>query len=197
MKLTFMVSFLFRDMKKWKILEKIDVSPNKWFPIEKHTVEIHNNKIIDDFYISPIGDGVMVLAFTKDNKIVLIKQYKHAFGDITYDLPAGFVQENKSIEESALAELEEETGIKLPLKALNFIGEFCNVPGKLKHVTHSYYVKEASFNSSQKLDDCEEIIIETVSPKKVLEMIKNQEIIKSDVVATIMTAYLKYPELFE
>ena len=191
-----MVSFLFGLMKKWKILNRLDVSPNKWFPIEKHTVEIHNNHIIDDFYISPLGDGVMVLPFTKDNKIVLIKQYKHGFGDITYDLPAGFVQKNKSIEESALAELEEETGIKANQNELVAIGEFCNVPGKLRHVTYSYYLQNATFNSTQKLDDCEEIFIETVAPKKVLEMIQNQEIIKSDVVATIMTAFLKFPELF-
>ena len=183
-------------MKKWKILEKTDVSPNKWFPIERHKVEIHNHKIIDDYFISPIGDGVMVLAFTKDNKIVLVKQYKHAFGEITYDLPAGFVQEGKSTKESALAELEEETGIKSTIDKLTSIGRFCNVPGKLRHVTYSYYLKNAEFNSSQKLDECEEIIVELFEPKEIIKMIQNQEIIKSDVVATIMTAYLKFPELF-
>ncbi|MFC2110125.1 NUDIX hydrolase [Bacteroidota bacterium] len=183
-------------MKRWKILNKTDVSPDNWFPIERHTVEIHNGKIIDDFYISPLGDGVMTLAFTENQKIILIKQYKHAFGEVTYDLPAGFLQKNKSLKESALAELEEETGIKASSEKLVFLGKFCNVPSKLQHTTHSFLLKNVSFNSVQKLDECEEIIIETVTPKKVLDMIKNQEIIKSDVVATIMMAYLKFPELF-
>ncbi len=192
-----MVSFfIFTSMKKWKTLSSEDVSPNKWFPIEKHTVEIHNNIVIDDYYISPIGDGAMVLPFTKEGKIILIKQYKHGYGDFLYDLPAGFIQENKTIEESALAELEEETGIKASLKDLNFIGTFSNIPTKLKHTTYSYYIENATFNSIQKLDMCEEIEIEIIDSSTVLEMIKNQEIIKSDVVATITTAYLKHPELF-
>lgn len=184
-------------MKKWKIIDKTDVSPDKWFPIERHTVEIHDGKIVDDFYISPLGDGVMTLAFTENHKIVLIKQYKHAFGDITYDLPAGFAQKDKTIEESALAELEEETGIKAAISDLYYLGKFCNVPAKLAHTTHSFLIKNASFNSIQKLDACEEIIVETIAPKKVISMIQNNIIIKSDVISTIMKAYLAFPELFK
>ena len=183
-------------MKKWKIITKKDVSPNKWFPVEKHTVEIHNNKIIDDFYIAPIGDGAMVLPFTTDGKIVLIKQYKHGFGDIMYDLPAGFIQKNKSIAETALAELEEETGIKAQESDLTFLGIFSNVPTKLSHTTHSYLAQNVQFNSKTNWDDCEEIELELVAPKEVLKMIDSQKIIKSDVVATILTTYLRHPNLF-
>ncbi len=172
------------------------MSPSKWFPIERHTVEMHDEKIVDDFYISPLGDGVMTLPFTKDNKIVLIKQYKHGFGEITYDLPAGFTQVGKSVEASALAELEEETGIIATSSDLFFLGKFCNVPAKLKHTTYSYLVRNVCFNGVQKLDDCEEILVETQEPQKVISMIKENIIMKSDVVATIMKAYLEFPELF-
>lgn len=184
-------------MKKWKVVKSEDVSPSKWFPVTKQTVAIHNNQFIEDYYISPIGDGAMVLPFTENGEIVLIRQYKHGYKDITFDIPAGFIQKNKTIEASAVAELEEETGIRIAEDELTYLGKFSNVPSKLEHTTYSYLCTNAVFNSTQQLDDCEEISIHLTKPKSVLQMIEDNQIVKSDVVATISLAYMKFPELFE
>ncbi|MBL7932685.1 MAG: NUDIX hydrolase, partial [Bacteroidia bacterium] len=94
-------------ISKWQIIQQQDVSPSKWFPVFKHKVKLANEKIIDDFFIAPFGNVAMVLPITTHNEIVFVKQYRHGTGEILLELPAGIQQENKSIEESALAELEE------------------------------------------------------------------------------------------
>lgn len=184
-------------MKKWKIIDTEDVSPSKWFPIIRHKVELSDGTIVDDYFISPMGNVVMILPITKDNEIVLVKQYKHAIAEILIELPAGFQQKGKNLEESALAELEEEVGIKTTAENLLLIGKTANNPTKTTHVTYCYLAKDLEFNSKQHLDETEDIEIIKVSPKEALEMVKRGEIWVADSVANILKASLQFPEIFK
>ncbi|EKE18604.1 MAG: NUDIX hydrolase [uncultured bacterium] len=184
-------------MKKWKVIRETDVSPSKWFPVLQQTVELPNGKIVDDYFISPLGNVVMVLPITTKNEVVLVKQYKHAVGEILIELPAGFQQKGKTLEESALAELEEEVGIKTTVGNLISIGKNANNPTKTTNVTYCYLAKNLEFNSKQNFDTNEEIEIVKVSPQEALEMIKKGEIWVADSVAAITRALLLYPELFK
>ncbi len=184
-------------MKKWKILKKEDVSPSKWFPVIQHKVELPNGSIIDDYFISPMGNVVMVLPVTTKNEIVLVKQYKHALGEILIELPAGFQQDGKSLEESALAELEEEVGIKTSNDNLVFLGKTANNPTKTTHVTYCYIAKDLEFNSKQNLDVTEDIEILKVYPTEVLKMVKDGEIWVADSIVNIVKAFFKYPDIFK
>lgn len=183
-------------MKKWKILKETDVSPNKWFPVTQHSVELSSGLILDDYFFSPLGNVVLVLPITKDNKIVLVKQYKHAIQEILIELPGGSQQTGKTLEESALAELEEETGSKTTEDNLILLGKTSLNPTKTTHITYCYLAKNLEFNSKQNLETTEDIEIITATPKKVLEMVKNEEIWVADSVVNILRANLKYPELF-
>jgi len=183
-------------IKKWKILSEEDVSPTKWFPILRHVVELPGNKIIDDYFISPFGDAVMILPITRTNKIVLVKQYKHGLGEILIELPAGFQQTGKSIKESAIAELQEETGISTTQDNLEFIGRISNNPTKTNQVTHGFLARNLEFNSEQNFDPTEEIELLLVSPEKVLQMVASGEIWVGDSVSMIMKVYLAFPSLF-
>lgn len=184
-------------MEKWKILKEVDVSPSKWFPVLQHTVELPNGKIIDDYFLSPMGDVVMVLPITSENEVVLVKQYKHALGEILIELPAGFQQKGKTLEESALAELEEEVGIKTTADNLIFLGKTANNPTKIKTATYCYLAKNLEFNSKQNFDETEDIEIIKVSPQKALEMVNNGEIWVADSVVNITKAFFQYPDIFK
>jgi 8-oxo-dGTP pyrophosphatase MutT (NUDIX family) len=184
-------------MKKWKIIKKTDVSPSKWFPVFKHTVELPDGKIIDDYFVSPLGDVVMVLPLTTKNEMVLVRQYKHGLGEILIELPAGFRQEGKTLEDSALSELEEEVGIKTSADNLIFLGKIANNPTKSALVTNCYLARNLEFNSKQHLDETEDIEIIKVSPRIALEMVKSGEIWVSDSAICILKAFLKYPKIFK
>jgi 8-oxo-dGTP pyrophosphatase MutT (NUDIX family) len=184
-------------IKHWKILEQEDVSPSKWFPVMKQKVELPNGTIIDDYFISPVRNAVMVLPVTRKNEIVLVKQYKHAIGEVIIELPAGFQQKSKSLEESALAELEEEVGITTSLDNLTFLGKTANDPTKTTHVTYCYIARNLDFNSKQNLEITEDIEILKIAPKKVLEMVISGEIWVADSMVNIVRAFFKYPEIFK
>ncbi|RVU02641.1 NUDIX hydrolase [Mucilaginibacter limnophilus] len=185
-----------KEIKPWIILNEENVSPSPWFPILKHKVQLANGNIVDDYYFSPLGDVVQVLAVTKNNEVVLVKQYKHALGEILLELPGGMQQKDKSILESAINELEEETGIKAPADKLISLGKIANNPTKLKQITYGFIYFDAEFNSEQRLDTTEDIQVITIPAPEVLKKAIDGEIWVTDSLNFILKAALRYPQIF-
>lgn len=185
-----------KEIKPWKLISEQDVSPSPWFPILKHAVELANGSIVDDYYFSPLGDVAQVLAITKKNEVVLVKQYKHALSQILIELPGGMQQKDRSIIESALNELEEETGIKATAEQLVPMGKIANNPTKLKQITYGFVLFNAEFNSEQKLDSTEDIQVLTLPAPQVLQMAIDGDIWVTDSLNLIFKTALAYPEIF-
>ncbi len=183
-------------MEKWKIRQVKDVSPSPWFPIEQHLVELANGHLVDDYFITTLGDVVQVLPITSDGYIVLVQQYRHGQNDILLELPGGFVQEGKTEIESALAELEEETGIRAAESAIISLGKIAQLPSKSTQVSHGFLATGLTFNGVQKLDDLEEVDLVLKRPKEVVEMVLKGDIWVSDSVCFILKAFHLYPNLF-
>jgi ADP-ribose pyrophosphatase len=82
-------------------------------------------------YVSRTGstNAVVVLA-EHDGKVILIEQYRVPVGGRCLELPAGLVgdeDQNATIEETAVKELEEETGFTC--ERVELLGEFHSSPG--------------------------------------------------------------------
>jgi len=65
-----------------------------------------------DFYIKKEGPAVGMLAITKDQKIILVKQFRPGPNEILNELPGGYIEKNEKPEDAAERELLEETGYK-------------------------------------------------------------------------------------
>ena len=183
-------------IKKWSLISTEDVSPSSWINVYKHKVELPDKTIIDDYFVTDFGSVSMVLPFTIENKIVLVKQYKHGLGQIVIELPAG-QQKKTSAEETAIEELEEETGIKTTIDNLISLGMVCNNPTKTNHITQGFLALNLKFNSAPSLDVTEQIEVLQLYPKDVIKMVFSGEIWVADSVAFIMKAYIIYPNLFK
>nr|WP_294793770.1 NUDIX hydrolase [uncultured Mucilaginibacter sp.] len=184
-----------KNIQKWTVLEEQDVSPSHWFPVTKQKVKLANNNVYD-YYFSKLGDVVQVLAITKQNEVVLVKQYKHGLGEVVLELPGGMQQKDTSLIQSALNELEEETGIKTTAKQLISLGKIAINPTKLKQVTYGFIMFNAEFNSVQQLEDTEDIQIVLKPAPEVLQLALNGGIWVTDSVSFILRAAMMYPDVF-
>lgn len=184
-----------KEIKPWTVLEEEDISPSSWFPLTRQKVQLANNNIYD-YYFSRLGDVVQVLAVTKQKEIVLVRQYKHGLGEITLEIPGGLQQEGKSIIQSALNELEEETGMKTTADKLMSLGKIAINPTKLKQVTYGFIVFDAEFNSEQRLDTTEDIEVIVLPAPEVLQLALNGEIWVTDSLNFILKAAMLYPDVF-
>lgn len=59
-----------------------------------------------------VSDGVMVVPVTECGEVIILKQYRPAINDFLYELPAGIVDKGETLEEAAVRELYEETGLR-------------------------------------------------------------------------------------
>ena len=60
---------------------------------------------------SPDGVVIYSLYGEKQDKVVLIRQYRYALNDFIYEVPAGLVEDGAPYKETAVREMKEETGL--------------------------------------------------------------------------------------
>lgn len=68
-----------------------------------------------------IPDGVVIYSLygEKQDKVVLIRQYRYAINDYVYEFPAGLVEAGEAYREAAIREMKEETGLDFTPLTLN------------------------------------------------------------------------------
>lgn len=181
-------------IKKWQLLSEKDISPSPWFPLYVHQVKLPDGKVIDEYYVSKLGDVAMVVAITKKKEIVFVRQYKHGIGEIVLELPAGRIGK-RTPEKAAKEELREETGIVA--EELVYLGGVVVAPSKDSTVTHGFLVKNAKATKKQRLDEHENIEIILIPLSQIETKIKNGEIKVADTIAILNLFRLKAPDLFK
>ncbi len=86
-------------------------------------------------------DAVAVVPLLDDGSVVLLRQYRHPFGDYQLEIPAGKIDvEGESPEETAGRELREETG--LTAGSLERLTTFRNSSGWTDEATHVFVGRE-------------------------------------------------------
>lgn len=96
----------------WEILsyhQLLDLSP--WLTVTTQEVRLPNGTIIPDYVLAPTREFSMVVALTPDERILLVRQYKHGLGREAIELPAGYLDSpDEAPLDCAQRELREETG---------------------------------------------------------------------------------------
>lgn len=92
-------------------------------------------------YIRHSG-GAAVL-FIKDGKAALVRQFRYAYGEETYEIPAGKLNQGEDPEEAALRELTEETGYRA--ENCSHLIDIYPTPGYTDEVIHIYLATEGRF----------------------------------------------------
>ncbi len=104
-------------VKPWKELSRERIFCEYGRGIDKVAFHLPNGKIID-YYLKQEGECVCTLAITKDQQVILARQYRPGPGEILDDLPGGGIEKGESPKKAALRELLEETGYSGQAKLL-------------------------------------------------------------------------------
>jgi len=99
----------------WKTLTEREVfSAQPWFSISVQKIELPDGRVVDDFYRIHLPETAAVFALTDNNKVILLRNYKHGFGRVCYSFPGGIMHRDENALEAARRELLEETGYEAP-----------------------------------------------------------------------------------
>jgi ADP-ribose pyrophosphatase len=118
------------------------------------------------------GSAVIVPLFD-DNKVALVRQYRHAAGKEMLELPAGTLEHNEEPLFGAIRELEEEIGVRAA--EVVKLSEFYVSPGFLSEKMHLFLATGLS-EVGQKLESDEILEIERIPLDALLSMVMSGEI---------------------
>ena len=129
--------------------------------------------------------GVCILAII-DNKVIMERQYRYAYDEVLYELPAGKLEKDENPKEAAAREFEEETGYKAnKLIDYGMMYPTCGYSSEIIYL----YVAQDIVKSQRHLDEDEVIELEYIELDKVIEMIKSNQI-KDAKTIILLTKYL-------
>lgn len=161
-------------MKPWQILSSQNVFDSFWVRIRKDAVRLANGRELDDFYVIERRDFSVIFGLTHDNRVPLVRQYKHGVRDFMLELPAGFIEDNEDPAHAARREFTEETGFTA--QSFEPLGKLFVGPSNMNHTAYAYLARNAEDTGRQRLDDTEDIEVALTPLDEVLDAVASGRI---------------------
>lgn len=171
------------SLKPWKIIDSRHLMPK----FRMDNCELPNGKPYKAFVLE-FDAWANILAITKNNEVVLVKQYRHGVQELSLELPGGVVDEGESPLEGAKRELLEETGYG----GGNFIeiGRIYPNPAIQQNTLYCYLAMDVEWAGEQDLDESEEIEVELVPLDALVEMVREGKFLHALNVAVVFKALM-------
>lgn len=163
-------------MKKFeeKTVNTEHIFKGKVVQLQVDTVILPNGKTSNRELIKHPG-AVAVIAITKENKIVLVEQYRKPLEKSLLEIPAGKLEKGEVPEQTALRELEEETGYTA--KKLTYITSFYTSPGFADELIYIFLADDLELLTNPPEGDEDEFVeIVEVTLEEAKELVSKQHI---------------------
>lgn len=131
--------------------------------------------------------AVAIVAITKDNEMIFVRQFRKATGEILLEVPAGVPGKGEKGEEAARRELEEETGYHA--KSVRKIWEGYSTPGYSNEIIQFYLATDMNL-MKQKPDEDEFVEVELVDIETCLDLVKTGKVRDNKTIVGVMIADL-------
>ena len=181
------------ENRKWKVLESQYLAKEgDWFTVRRERVQLPSGVVIPSWYIMEFPDWINIIAITKDNKFVLISQYRHALGETHYELVAGVVDKtDASPMDAAKRELMEETGFG----GGEWTEFMCLSPNPTNHTNHTYTFLAVGVERLDKphQEPSEDIQTHLCTREEVYELLDSGEIVQALHAAPLWKYFAKRP----
>jgi ADP-ribose pyrophosphatase len=134
-------------------------------------------------------DWVNVIAVTRDDQLVLIRQYRFGIDETTLEIPGGLVEPGEDPAVAAARELEEETGY-VPGRVVK-LGQVHPNPALQGNLCHSYLALDCVKVHEGQQDAGEDITVELYPRSRVPQLILGGIITHSLVVVAFFLEHLR------
>lgn len=120
--------------------------------------------------------AVAIIALTKDNKLVVVEQYRKALERSIVEIPAGKLEPGEAPDVTARRELEEETGYGC--HELTLLQSFYTSPGFADELIHIFVARDLYvIEERAAMDEDEFVELLEISLQEALQFVKEQKIL--------------------
>lgn len=156
--------------------EKLSRPKTLFFNGRTKVIEVNGKQMIERVPASAI------LAIDNNNNVIMVEQDRGSFGKML-EVPAGKVEQGEDPFETALRELEEETGYR-GLNCTKLISYYPSV-GYTTEEIHCYITNKLTLGH-QRLDDGEKVTVKLIPFKQLVEMVNTGEIKDSKTIMCVL-----------
>ena len=140
---------------KWRTIQSDVLVKDRWIELRADRCITPGGAEISPYYVVRYPDWVHVVALTTDDRIVLVRQYRHGVGEMVLEVPGGVVDATDAdFELGARRELEEETGYTS--SKWMAITSLYPSPASQTNKVHVFLALDAVCNGNRDLDEGEE-----------------------------------------
>ncbi len=157
----------------WKIVESELVIQTRHLRLRRDTVELPGGQRVADYFVRESRGFSVVFALTRDERVVLVRQYKHGIGQSLLELPAGAIDPDETPIACARRELAEETGYAAEPDELEHVGSFVYDPTSSNTRYHLFLARDCRAAGRQKLDPTEAITVELATLEEVRRFVRD------------------------
>jgi len=167
----------------WRVTHSSYAIDSPYLRLRKDRIELTDGTVIEDYFVRESRGYVIVFAITPDDRVVLVRQYKHGIARELLELIAGAIDEDEAAATCATRELAEETGYTGD--PAEHVRSFVTEPTNSDSIAHLFIVRNARPTQMQALDVTEKIDVEVATYDELLTFVRNGTIDSSPHVAAI------------
>lgn len=178
-----------RELVPWQVLRRTPRFERTFVRVVEDHVRLADGREIDDFCVIESPDWAAVLCLTADERVALVRQYRHGLGAESWELPAGALEAGEDPLAAAQRELLEETGYAAddwrPLLTASID------PSRQVSRAHFYAAIGARRVAAPALDASEDLETLLVEKAELLALVDSGRLVHGIHVAAILTAARK------
>lgn len=179
-----------KDDRKWEVLESEYLIRRPWLTARRDRVKLPTGVEIPEYYILEYPDWVNVIAITKEDQFVLVRQYRHGIRETRFEICAGVCEKGEEAVVSAQRELYEETGYgngnwtELMTISAN--------ASTMTNITHCYLAADVEPISTQHLEETEDLTVHLFTADEVKALLMDDEVKQSLMAAPLWKYFALY-----
>ena len=169
-------------VEHWPMLESEELGDYRVFRIRQDTRRSPRTGEVHDFYVLEMPEWINIIALTPDEKVLVIRQYRHGTEQMSLEIPGGMADPGDgSLVDAARRELVEETGYEA--EEVIAIGRVAANPAIQNNHCHTFLAMGVRKVAEPRLDAAEDIAVEEVALDEVPDLIASGQIDHALVVA--------------
>lgn len=159
---------------KWKMLSSRYVYDDRWFKARADSCEFPDGRIIEPYYVVELPDWCNTIVVTREERIILVRQYRYPVDQITYELPGGVIEKGESPIDAARREMEEETGYTST--DISFLMKLAPNPAINNNTAYFFLARNAVPTVSQNPDAFEDIDRVSFSKEEIWQLLQENKL---------------------
>jgi len=122
-----------------RVLSRREIAVSPWVRLAEKSIQFAPGQEQQVYHAVAQADYITILAVTPDGRIPIVRQFRPAVEQYTWELPAGLLEPGEVPLETCRRELKEEAGLEV--RTIKPLGSYFADTGRMENRQHAFLVE--------------------------------------------------------